>query len=474
MGKVTGFLEIQRETPIDNPAAERVKHHNEFHGKLPEDKLRNQGARCMDCGVPFCHWGCPLGNKIPDWNDLVYKGDWQKAIIRLHETNNFPEFTGRVCPAPCESSCVLGINVAPVTIKEIEINIIERAYKEGWIKPEPPSFETGKRVAVVGSGPTGMAAAQQARRAGHTVTLFEKSDRIGGILRYGIPDFKLEKHFIDRRLQIMEDEGVIFKTKVNVGADISAADLRKEFDAVILTGGAMKARDLPIEGRELDGVHFAMEFLIQQNHRNMGDPITEKEILATGKRVVIIGGGDTGADCVGTCHRQGAKEISQIEILPKPPVTRPADNPWPYWPFILRTSTSHEEGGSRDWSITTKKFTGNNGKLEQLHAVRVEMGGPGAPFKEIPGSEFIIDADLAILAMGFTGPVQEGLLNDLGLAYNERGAVKVDQNFMTNIPGIFAAGDMSRGASLVVWCIKEGRDAAKGVDQYLMGNTILK
>ncbi|MBD3266412.1 glutamate synthase small subunit [bacterium] len=478
MGKITGFLEIDRQLPKDAPIQERVKHYKEFHGKLPEEALRNQGARCMDCGIPFCHWGCPVDNKIPDWNDLVYRNDWQTASFRLHETNNFPEFTGRVCPAPCESSCVLGINVDPVTIKEIELNIVERAFKEGWIAPQPPEIKTGKTVAVVGSGPAGLAAAQQLCRAGHDVTLFEKADRIGGLLRYGIPDFKMEKQYIDRRLQIMEDEGVEFKTNCDVGLDISADELRQKYDAVVLTGGAMKPRDLPIEGRELDGVHFAMDFLTQQNKRNAGDTIPpEMEILATGKKVIVIGGGDTGSDCVGTSHRQGAKEVHQIEIMPKPPLARPDDNPWPYWPFILRTSSSHEEGGQRDWSVSTKQFIGSNGKLEKLIANRVQLGDPDPngrrPFVEAPGSEFEMNIDLAILAMGFTGPVQEGLLHDLGVEYTERGAVKIDENRMTSIPGVFAAGDMSRGASLVVWAIKDGREAAKGADKYLMGDTDL-
>jgi glutamate synthase (NADPH) small chain len=479
MGKITGFLEIDRQVPVDNPAGDRVKHYNEFHGKLTEPELQQQGARCMDCGVPFCHWGCPLDNKIPDWNDLVYKGEWEKAIFRLHETNNFPEFTGRVCPAPCESSCVLGINVAPVTIKEIEFNIIERAWKEGWIKPQPAAHKTGKKVAVVGSGPAGMAAAQQMARAGHDVTLFEKADRIGGLIRYGIPDFKLEKHNIDRRMKQMEAEGVIFKTNCHVGVDISAEDLKNNFDAIILTGGAMQARDLPLEGRDLDGVHFAMDFLRQQNQRNAGDTIpADQEILATGKNILVIGGGDTGSDCVGTSHRQGAKSVTQIEIMPKPPETRPESNPWPYWPFILRTSSSHEEGGKRDWSISTKKFIGHNGKLQKVLACRIELGSSDEsgrrPFVKVPNSEFELDVDLAVLAMGFTGPIKEGLLDNLGVAYDQRGAVKIDENRMTSVPGIFAAGDMSRGASLVVWAIKDGREAAKGADTFLMGSSQLR
>ncbi len=479
MGKNTGFLEYKREKPLEDPVDARIKTYKEFHHNLPVDKLQIQGARCMDCGVPTCHWGCPLGNLIPDWNDLVYRDRWKEAIDRLHKTNNFPEFTGRVCPAPCEEACVLSINEDAVTIKEIEKSIIDYAFQQGWIVPQPPKYETGKQIAVIGSGPAGLAAAQQLRRVGHTVTLFEKNDRIGGLLRYGIPDFKMEKYHIDRRMKQMFDEGVQFKTNVNVGVDITADELRHQFDAVILTGGAMQARDLPIEGRELDGIHFAMEFLEQQNRRLAGDSIPpEQEILATNKNVVILGGGDTGADCLGTSLRQGANHVYQFEIMPKPPSTRTESMPWPYWPFILRTSSSHEEGGKRDWSVCTKKFEGDNGRVTRLHAVKIEFGEPGAdgrrPMQEIPGTEFTLDVDLVLLAMGFTGPVKTGLISDLGLELTERGNVKIDENYHTSIPGIYAAGDMSRGASLVVWAIADGRKAAKAADESLMGFTELE
>ncbi|NPU98205.1 MAG: glutamate synthase subunit beta [Candidatus Omnitrophica bacterium] len=477
MGKITGFLEIPRETPRDAPVEERLRHFHEFHGRLPEEALQRQGARCMDCGVPTCHWGCPLGNLIPDWNDLVYRNRWKEAIDRLHQTNNFPDFTGRVCPAPCEPACVLSINDQPVTIKEIERHIVETAFEKGWIPPQPPKRETGKRVAVVGSGPAGLAAAQQLRRAGHEVIVFEKADRIGGLLRYGIPDFKLEKRIIDRRLDQMAAEGVKFVTRVHVGYDLSVRDLRKNFDAVCLTGGAMQPRDLPIEGRGLRGIHFALEFLTLANKRNAGDWIPESEFIsARDKNVVIIGGGDTGADCLGTALRQGARQVRQFEILPKPPLQRTESMPWPYWPFILRSSTSHEEGGTRDWCVSTKRFSGENGRVQKLHAVRLAFETtPGGQrvMNEIPGSEFEIEADLVLLAMGFTGPVKEGLLKGLGVEYSERGSVQIDENSMTNLPGIFAAGDMSRGASLVVWAIWDGRQAAKGIDRYLMGDTRL-
>lgn len=477
MGKITGFLEIQRETPADAPVEERLHHYREFHGHLEPDALRRQGARCMDCGVPTCHWGCPLGNLIPDWNDLVYRNRWQEAIDRLHKTNNFPEFTGRVCPAPCEAACVLSINDDAVTIKEIERTIIETAFENGWITPQPPRRETGKRVAVVGSGPAGLAAAQQLRRAGHDVILFEKADRIGGLLRYGIPDFKLEKRVIDRRLEQMAAEGVKFVPRVHVGVDISARDLRKNFDAICLTGGAQQPRDLPVEGRELKGVHFAMEFLTLNNRRTAGEFIPESEFIsARDKNVVIIGGGDTGADCLGTSLRQGARQVRQFEILPKPPLARTETMPWPYWPFTLRSSTSHEEGGARDWCVTTKRFSGKNGQVEKLHAARIalETTPDGRRvMNEIPSSDFEIDAGLVILAMGFTGPVKTGLLEGLGVEYSERGSVKIDENGMTSLPGVFAAGDMSRGASLVVWAIWDGRQAAKGIDRYLMGDTHL-
>lgn len=413
MGKTTGFIEYERKLPTDAPVKERLKHYSEFHGDLSKQDLRDQGARCMDCGVPTCHWGCPLGNLIPDWNDMLYRDRMREAIDRLHKTNNFPEFTGRVCPAPCEEACVLNIHQSPVTIKEIERTIIDHAFEQGWVQAHPPTRRTGKKVAVVGSGPAGMAAAQQLNYAGHTVTLFEKSDRIGGLLRYGIPDFKMEKHLIDRRVDLMREEGVIFKTNVNVGVDIQAEELLGQFDAVVLTGGAMQARDLPTPGRDLKGVHFAMEFLEQNNRRVAGDRIpSEEEILATDKRVVILGGGDTGADCLGTSHRQGAKKVYQFEIMPKPPAQRTDHMPWPYWPFILRTSSSHEEGGERDWSVCTKRFSGDeNGNVKKIHAVRIKMetaSDGSRVMNEIPGSEFDLDVDLVLLAMGFTGPVKIG------------------------------------------------------------------
>ncbi len=472
MGKVTGFLELQREQPSRRHPGERIKDWFEIYEPFPEEKQREQGARCMDCGVPFCHTGCPVNNIIPDWNDLVYNSRWEAAIRRLHSTNNFPEFTGRICPAPCEAACVLGINQPPVSIKLIERSIVDRAWDEGWIHPEPPEQATGKLVAVVGSGPSGLAAAQQLRRAGHSVTVFEKNDRIGGLLRYGIPNFKLEKHVLDRRLAQMEAEGVNFQTNAHVGGNVSVDSLRENYDAILLCGGSEQPRDLPIPGRELNGIHFAMEFLPQQNRRNEGD--TEEAllasmraaapILATGKRVIIIGGGDTGADCLGTSHRQGAMSVHQFEIMPRPPAERAPNTPWPLWPLQLRTESSHEEGGIRDWSINTAKFTGDeNGNVKQLHCVRV-----GAPpkFEAIAGTDFILDADLVLLAMGFLGPVRKGMIEQFGLNLDTRGNVATN-NYMSSVEGIFAAGDMRRGQSLVVWAISEGRKAAAAVDSYL-------
>jgi len=470
VGKVTGFKDFSRETPTRRPVPERVKDYFEVYLPYPDEKVRTQGARCMDCGIPFCHTGCPVNNIIPDWNDLVYRNEWKEAIRVLHSTNNFPEFTGRICPAPCEAACVLGINEPPVTIKLIEKTIVDHAWKEGWIKPEPPKTRTGKRVAVVGSGPAGLAAAQQLNRAGHHVELFEKADRIGGLLRYGIPDFKMEKTVLDRRLEQMASEGVIFRTSAHVGENIPAADLREQFDAVLLCGGAEHPRDLSVPGRELKGIHFAMDFLPQQNKKVAGDSVPD-QILATGKRVVIIGGGDTGADCLGTCHRQGAKSILQFEIMPMPPAERSPSTPWPLWPLQLRTESAHEEGGTRDWAANTTKFTGDaEGNVTQLHAVRV---GPPPKFEAVPGSEFTIDADLVLLAMGFTGPVKKGMLEQFGVHLDPRGNVATNGNYMSSVPGIFAAGDMRRGQSLVVWAISEGRSAAKAVDDYLRGSRTL-
>lgn len=478
MGKTTGFLEYKRQLAGEAPVEERLGHYKEFHLPLAEESLKIQGARCMDCGVPTCHWGCPLGNLIPDWNDLVYRGDWEEAIKRLHKTNNFPDFTGRVCPAPCEAACTLSINSDAVTIKEIELNIIDRAFKEGWVKPQPPKARTGKKVAVIGSGPAGMAAAQQLARVGHSVTVFEKQDRVGGLLRYGIPDFKMEKIHVDRRVDQMKQEGVEFKTGVNVGSEITADRLKMEFDAILLTCGAEHPRDLPIEGRDLKGIHFAMEFLALNNKRVAGDPIDDSRFIsAKDKNVVIIGGGDTGSDCLGTSHRHGARKVYQFEIMPKPPRDRSETNPWPYWPFVFRTSSSHEEGGERDWSVSTKRFIGENGRVKKLQAVRVKMGEPGPdgrrPMIEVPGSEFELDADLVLLSMGFLGPVKKGIIEDLEVELTPRGSVAVDEDYMTSKSGVFAAGDTSRGASLVVWAIWDGRQAAKGIDKYLMGRTYL-
>jgi glutamate synthase (NADPH/NADH) small chain len=452
--------------PTRRAPEERVKDWFEIYQQFPRSAVQQQGARCMECGVPFCHTGCPVNNHIPDWNDLVYRGRWEEAVRRLHTTNNFPEFTGRICPAPCEAACVLGINQPPVTIKQIEKTIVERGWDEGWIHPEPAFEKSGRKVAVIGSGPAGLAAAQQLSRAGHEVTVFEKADRIGGLLRYGIPNFKLEKHFIDRRLVQMEAEGVKFVTSAHVGVNMDVAQLRSEFDAIVLAGGAEAPRDLNVPGRELKGIHFAMEFLPQQTKRVLGDTIpAELSILATGKKVVIIGGGDTGADCLGTSLRQGAASVRQFEIMPKPPETRSEQTPWPLWPLQLRTETSHEEGGTREWSLNTVRFEGDaNGNVARLHAVQV-----GAPpkFEPVAGTETIIDADLVLLAMGFTGPVRNGLLEQLGVALDGRGNVATDARNMSSVEGVFAAGDMRRGQSLVVWAIAEGRAAAAGVNAYL-------
>ena len=467
MGKITGFQEIARETPERRSVAERLDDWFEVYQPFPDEKVQAQGARCMDCGVPFCHTGCPLTNIIPDFNDLVYRHRWKDAIRVLHATNNFPEFTGRLCPAPCEAACVLGINEPPVTIKAIERAIVDHAWAEGWIKPEFPAQRTGKRVAVVGSGPAGLAAAQQLARAGHLVTVFEKNDRIGGLLRYGIPDFKMEKHLIDRRILQMEAEGVTFRTGAHVGADVPLDHLRSDFHAILLAGGAERSRDLNIPGRELNGVFFAMDFLPQHNRRNAGDFVLEDRwISAAGKHVVIIGGGDTGADCLGTCHRQKAASIRQFEIMPLPPGLRDSSTPWPLWPLMLRTESSHEEGGQRHWSILTTRFNGDDrGNVQSLSTVAV---GPPPAFEPVPGTQAEFPADLVLLALGFTGPVKNGLLDQLGLELDARGNVRTDANSMTSQPGVFAAGDMRRGQSLIVWAIAEGRQAAQGIDKYLL------
>jgi len=471
VGKASGFMEHTRELPARRPVHERVHDFREVYQEFPEQKLRTQAARCMDCGVPFCHTGCPLKNIIPDWNDLVYRERWKEAIRTLHATNNFPEFTGRVCPAPCETACVLGINEPPVTIKNIEKTIIERAFQEGWIRPEAPARHTGKRVAIVGSGPSGLAAAQQLNRAGHAVTVFEKADRVGGLLRYGIPDFKLQKEILDRRLDQMLQEGVVFRTGAHVGKSLPVEDLRRDFDALLLAGGAESPRDLPVPGRELKGIHFAMEFLPQQNRRVAGE-VVDGQILATGQRVVIIGGGDTGADCLGTAHRQKAASVQQLEIMPQPPLERSPTTPWPLWPLQLRTESAHEEGGIREWAVATLRFTGDEaGHVKQLHAIRV---GPPPKFEPVPGTEFTVDADLVLIAMGFTGPVRNGMIETLGVKLEARGNVETDANHMCSVPGVFAAGDMRRGQSLVVWAISEGRNAARNIDEFLMGKTHLQ
>ncbi len=477
MGKVTGFIEIQRHKQPTRPVEERVKDWREVYLPYPVQELRDQGARCMDCSIPFCHQGCPLGNLIPEWNDLVYRDRWREAIERLHATNNFPEFTGRLCPAPCEGSCVLAINDDPVTIKSIENAIIDRAFDEGWVTPQPPLKRTGTRVAVVGSGPAGLAAAEQLNRAGHVVTVFERADRIGGLLRYGIPEFKMEKRVLDRRLAVMVAEGVLFRAGVNVGVDVPVDDLRKEFDAIVLTGGATAPRDLPVPGRDLEGVHFAMDYLTQQNQRCEGDRISDDALItAHGKRVVIIGGGDTGADCLGTAHRQGAASIHQFELLPRPPAERAWDNPWPEWPNIFRVAPANEEGGERRYAISTERFSGNDrGQVTTLHAVNVEVTRDAGRVRveNIAGTDAEMGVDLVLLAMGFVGPERNGLLSSLGVRLTDRGTVWRDERWMTSVPGVFTAGDMQRGQSLIVWAIAEGRSAARGVDLHLMGESTL-
>ena len=477
MGKVTGFIEIKRKKHPTRAIEARIRDWREVYLPSATADLQAQGARCMDCGIPFCHQGCPLGNLIPDWNDLVYRDRWRTAIDRLHATNNFPEFTGRLCPAPCEGSCVLGINDDAVTIKDIEVAIIDRAYDEEWVRPNPPETRTFKKVAVVGSGPAGLAAADQLNRVGHSVTVFERSDRIGGLLRYGIPEFKMEKRVLDRRLALMEEEGVIFRAGVDVGTDVPVARLRSDFDAIVLAAGAGHPRDLPVPGRELRGIHFAMEYLTLQNRRCEGDVIPDDQFIsAQGRHVVIIGGGDTGADCLGTVHRQGAKSVTQLELLAQPPVDRAPDNPWPQWPNIFRVSPAHEEGGERLYSVSTQRFVGDDaGRVRALQATKVETVRKDGRVhvQPMPGSEFEIQADLVLLAMGFLGPERGALVNDLGLKMTERGNVWRDDRWMTSVPGVFAAGDMQRGQSLIVWAIAEGRSAARGVDQYLMGESAL-
>ena len=471
MGKITGFLEFQRLAEAAQPAPARVKHYREFVMTLKDQEASKQGARCMDCGIPFCQSGCPVNNIIPDWNDLVFRGQWKQALDVLHQTNNFPEFTGRICPAPCEASCTLNINNDAVGIKSIEHFIIDKGWEEGWVVPHPPLTKTGKRVAVVGSGPAGMACAQQLARAGHDVVLLEKNDRIGGLLRYGIPDFKMEKFHIDRRIEQMRVEGVEFRVNQNVGGNVAATDLLGQFDAIALTGGAEQPRDLPVPGRELSGVHFAMDFLPLQNKVVAGDKVTD-QIMATAKHVIVIGGGDTGSDCVGTSNRHGAASVTQFELLPQPPEIENKPLVWPYWPVKLRTSSSHEEGCSRDWAVATKRLEGSDGKVGKLVASRVEW--KDGKMQEIPGSEFDLKADLVLLAMGFTGPVSTGLLEQFGLDKDARGNVKANtDDYRTSVDKVFAAGDMRRGQSLVVWAIREGRQCARAIDEFLMGSSEL-
>jgi glutamate synthase (NADPH/NADH) small chain len=470
MGKITGFLEIEREDRPYAPVADRIKHYKEFVEPLSEKETRDQAARCMDCGIPYCHNGCPVNNQIPDWNDLVYRGDWEEAARNLHSTNNFPEVTGRVCPAPCEASCTLNLEDTPVSIKTIEAAIADRAYAEKWLAPQVPATKTGKKVAVIGSGPAGLACAQQLARAGHEVHVFEKFAKAGGLLRYGIPDFKMEKHYIDRRVEQMQAEGVTFHYGAHVGVNVAIDKIAKEHDAVVLAGGAEKGRDLPIPGREFDGVHFAMEFLPQQNRRVGNEPLNgAKDILANGKHVIVIGGGDTGSDCIGTSIRQGAKSVTQLEILPMPPEKENKLMVWPDWPLKLRTSSSQEEGAEREFSVMTQSFIGEGGKVKKLRCVRVDEN-----MKAIGGTEFDLDADLVLLAMGFVSPVHEGMVKDLGVELDQRGNVKANVlEYKSSKEKIFACGDLRRGQSLVVWAIREGRQAAHSVDKFLMGETIL-
>jgi glutamate synthase (NADPH) small chain len=478
MGKVTGFLEYNRELPSSRPPKQRINDYKEIFDEFADEKTEEQAARCMSCGVPFCHTGCPLGNNIPEFNDAVYQEDWELATEILSSTNNFPEFTGRICPAPCEGSCVLGINKPPVAIEHIEKSIAEKAFELGLIKPNPPKERTGKKVAVIGSGPAGLAAAAQLNKAGHSVTVYERALQPGGLLRYGIPDFKLEKWVVERRIEVMKAEGVEFKCGVNAGVDITADELQSGYDTILLTGGATIPRDVPIPGRDLKGVHFAMEFLTQQNKEVSDEKITEKRIMATGKNVMVIGGGDTGSDCVGTSNRHRAKSVTQLELLPQPPKTRPTDNPWPEWPMTLRTSSSHEEGCERDWAVLTKEFVGDkNGNLTGVKCVNIQWkaakAGERPGFAEIEGTERVIPCELALLAVGFVGPQKEGLLEQLKLKLDERGNVAAT-NYQTSVDNVFAAGDMRRGQSLVVWAISEGREAARAIDIHLMGASDLE
>ena len=478
MGKPTGFIEIARRERSYTPEKERLKHYDEFTVPLSDPEVRQQGARCMDCGIPYCHDGCPVNNIIPEWNDLVYQGEWRESLRILHSTNNFPEFTGRICPAPCEAACTLNITDQPVTIKTIEVSIVEKGWQEGWIVPRIAKRRTGKNIAVVGSGPAGMACSQQLARAGHSVVLYEKNARIGGLMRYGIPDFKMEKHFIDRRMAQMRAEGVEFRPNSHIGITIPIEEIQEKFDAVVLTGGAEHPRDMPVPGRELPGVHFAMEFLTQQNRRLNSEPLGEgPEIMATGKHVVVIGGGDTGSDCVGTSNRHGAASVTQLEIMPKPPEREDKALTWPDWPLKLRTSSSHDEGCERDWSILTKKIKERNGKIEALELVHITWGqdqGGAMTMNEVPGSSFELKADLVLLAMGFVHPIKTGMLEDIGVELDRHGNVRADTvDYATSISGVWSAGDMRRGQSLVVWAIREGRQCARAVDQALMGSSIL-
>ena len=470
MGKVTGFLEIDRQDRKYAPASDRIRHYREFVLPLSEEATKDQAARCMNCGIPYCHNGCPVNNQIPDWNDLVYRGEWQEALRNLHTTNNFPEVTGRICPAPCEASCTLNIPDTPVTIKTIECAIVDRGWKEGWIKPEPPKTKTGKKVAIVGSGPAGLACAQQLARAGHYVHVFEKNAKPGGLLRYGIPDFKMEKQYIDRRAGQMTVEGVTFHCNVHVGVDMPVEKLIEEHDAVVLAGGSEKPRDLPIPGRELAGVHFAMEFLPQQNRRVGAEPLnTNEPILAAGKHVVVIGGGDTGSDCIGTSVRQGALSVTQLEIMPKPPEKENKMLSWPDWPLKLRTSSSHEEGAEREFAVNSVRFVGENGAVQAVECVRVD-----GKFQPVEGTQFELKADLVLLAMGFVAPVREGMIDTLGVRLDPRGNVEANQvAYKTSVEKVFACGDMRRGQSLVVWAIREGRQCAHSIDKHLMGETLL-